>query len=159
MPPRVEINDNGTVREDKSNTVKIFLNESFAFLKDQPEVIFSGISLGDDNFFEKVRKQVVLGHEGNSDIKGEAKREVEPMDEEDRGALEPGKVHLFFSLKPNFGLFKDQLPPESLAKVQRATLVLEDEPMLEVKVMFTKSLRPGHCLKEEFQVRADYGRF
>lgn len=124
---RIEINNNGTVREDKANSVKIFFNEKFSHLGKARDVCFKGLTLGDENFYERVRYNLEKSSE-----------------------YEENRFFLFFSLKPNFGVFKPALAPETLATVQKASLI--ENTHLEVKMMVTKSLRPGHCLTEEFQV-------
>lgn len=132
----MEINENGTVREDKTNLVKIFLSD-FNVLRERPEVVFKGLSLGDEKFFDKIKQRIA-----SSDATKDGSEE-----------LEEGNIYLFFTLKPNFGYFKDGLEPDSLANVQCTYLTSDGkEPLLEAKVLITKSLRPGHCLKEEWQV-------
>jgi hypothetical protein len=128
---RVEINESGTVREDKSNSVKIVLNENFPHFREHPEVSFKGLSLGDASLYENARRQIFSG--GDSEFKENV-------------------FYIFFSLKPNFGIFKASLQPDTLARVQKTQILREEESAIEIKVMFTKSLRPSHCLQEEFQV-------
>jgi len=121
---RMEINNNGTVREDKTNSVNIYLDRQFFSIVAGCSVNFGGSQLGTKGFMDNIRMQI------------------------ESGRLEPRSLYVFFSLTPNFGEFKQGITSDGVAKMQKLTLV---DSHLELKILFSKSLRPSHSLEEKYQ--------